>query len=159
MDHNMNSSCPEAFAAGSIRHMARSEGDEARDLSRKLIGAGERLKADFNAIAATLDLTSLQARTLLVLEQPCAMRSLAQTMGCEASNITGLADRLERSGLVERISDTTDRRVKLLTLTARGRKLRRALDAEIARESTVMARLSAAERVKLDALLNRLLGQ
>ena len=100
--------------------MPRTEAQKVSDLSRRLVRVGERLKSDFNAIAAALDLTSLQARTLIALEQPRAMHALAQAMGCEASNITGLADRLERRGLVERIADDTDRRVKLLTLTPDG---------------------------------------
>ncbi|MCX7019480.1 MAG: MarR family transcriptional regulator [Candidatus Sumerlaeota bacterium] len=39
------------------------------------------------------------------------------------SNVTGLIDRMEKAGWVERAADTADRRVKRLRLTADGRRL------------------------------------
>ena len=44
------------------------------------------------------------------------MSSLAELLVCDASNITGIADRLEARGLVERRSVGADRRVKTLAL-------------------------------------------
>ncbi len=46
-------------------------------------------------------------------------------MRCDASNVTGIVDRLEKRGLVERRVDPYDRRVKLLVVTPAGRALRR----------------------------------
>ena len=72
----------------------------------------ERAKADFAEVAGQLGLTPLQARTVLWLEQPSAMGGLVEHLSCDASNVTGLADRLETHGLVERVTGP-DRRVKL----------------------------------------------
>lgn len=130
---------------------------EAHDLSARLFLVIDRMRSDFAAIAAEFGLTPLQARSILQLEEPQPMRALADHLACEPSNVTGLADRLEASGLVERVSGE-DRRVKLLQLTDQGARLRRRLSQRVAAGSTVTAKLNAAERRTLSALLDRLLG-
>ena len=52
------------------------------------------------------------------------MRELAQEWLCDASNATFIVDRLEERGLAERRSVPTDRRVKMVVLTARGNRMR-----------------------------------
>jgi len=52
------------------------------------------------------------------------MRMLAEAWGTDASNATWVVDRLERLGLAERRTIASDRRVKLVILTARGLKAR-----------------------------------
>ncbi len=54
-----------------------------------------------------LDLAPAQARALheLDLERPISMRELAQRLKSDPSNVTGLIDRLEARGLVERRAD------------------------------------------------------
>jgi DNA-binding MarR family transcriptional regulator len=72
------------------------------------------------------DLTPAQTQLLLQLdpERPVAMSEVAAALGCDASNVTGLVDRLEERGLIERRSATADRRVKMVAVTAPGRKQR-----------------------------------
>jgi len=53
-----------------------------------------------------------------------SMRSLAEEWACDASNATWIVDRLERTGLAERKPHTTDRRVKLVSLTPLGARTR-----------------------------------
>lgn len=130
---------------------------DAHALSRRLFQVAERARADFAAVVAELGLTPLQARAVLWLEQPSAMRGLADHLSCDASNVTGLADRLEHLGLVERVTGS-DRRVKLLQLTRRGAGLRTDLADQVARGSTVTARLSPTERQQLGRLLDKLLA-
>lgn len=130
---------------------------EAHALSRQLFQVTERARADFAAVVAELGLTPLQARTVLWLEQPSAMRGLADHLSCDASNVTGLADRLENLGLIERVAGS-DRRVKLLQLTRRGAALRADLADRVARGSTVTAKLSPRERQQLEKLLDKLLA-
>jgi len=89
-----------------------------------------------STVAARHDLTPQQAMTLRVLESSVTMRSFAAELSCDPSNVTGLVDRLERLGLVERRPDPTDRRVRLLLLTAKGKRLRAQLNREITREVT-----------------------
>ena len=48
------------------------------------------------------------------------MRNLAIHLHRDASNLTGIADRLESQGLVQRQVDPADRRIKRLVLTEQG---------------------------------------
>lgn len=79
----------------------------------------------FERAAATFDLTKLQAQALHVLvhDGPRSMSELAETLACDASNVTGLIDRLEARGLVERRSVAKDRRMRMLAVTSAGAKL------------------------------------
>lgn len=129
---------------------------EAHALSARLFQVIDRMRSDFSGIAAEFGLTPLQARSILQLGEPQPMRALADHLSCEPSNVTGLADRLESSGLVERVT-AEDRRVKLLQLTDDGARLRRRLAKRVAAGSTVTAKLNAAERRTLSELLDRLL--
>ncbi|MEY2432640.1 MAG: hypothetical protein QOC92_2365 [Acidimicrobiaceae bacterium] len=50
------------------------------------------------------------------------MRSIAEMLRCDASWVTGIVDGLEERGYVERQPHKTDRRVKVVTITALGEK-------------------------------------
>jgi DNA-binding MarR family transcriptional regulator len=52
------------------------------------------------------------------------MVALARSLHCHDSNVTGLVDRLEQRGLIERQSNPQDRRVKLIALTKAGETFR-----------------------------------
>jgi DNA-binding MarR family transcriptional regulator len=130
---------------------------EAAALSGRLFQVVERAKADFEAVAAGLGLTGQQARALLFLYEPRPMSDVADHLQCDRSNITGIADRLERAGAIERVSGT-DRRVKLLRLTAFGEGQREQLAEAVGRGSTVMAKLSKQQRAQLADLLDALLA-
>lgn len=130
---------------------------ESHELSGKLFMVAERARSDFASIAEAFNLTALQARTVLWLDHPSAMRDLADHLGCDASNVTGLADRLEKRGVVQRVPDPRDRRVKHLQLTTEGAKLRTRLAQRVAAGSTVTAQLAPQERQQLSHLLNKLL--
>ncbi|MEV1006291.1 MarR family winged helix-turn-helix transcriptional regulator [Streptomyces sp. NPDC049881] len=84
----------------------------------------ERLRQDFTATAAGLELPPAQAIVLARLDAPAPMRLLAEWLSCDASNVTGIVDGLQRRGLVERRPDPADRRVKLVALTEEGRRRR-----------------------------------
>lgn len=75
------------------------------------------------------NLTPNDGRALASLDrvQGRSMRSLADEWRCDASNATWIVDRLERLGLAERRVPANDRRVKLVVLTAKGLRTRRAL--------------------------------
>jgi DNA-binding MarR family transcriptional regulator len=76
----------------------------------------------FDDVATSLKLTPGDLHTLLSLEPgtPRAMRTLADTLHCDPSNVTWLIDRLEGHGLVERRTHLRDRRVKTVVLTDAG---------------------------------------
>src|SRR5947209_16652798 len=75
------------------------------------------------------DLSPAQCHVLHLIEpgRPLPMRKLAETLSCDASNVTGLVDRLEERGLVARRPSPDDRRVKELRLTPAGERLRSGL--------------------------------
>ncbi|MFE0648040.1 MarR family winged helix-turn-helix transcriptional regulator [Streptomyces sp. NPDC059534] len=118
-----------------------------------------RYYEEYEQAAAQHALTGAQARVLGLLSlDPLPMRRIAQKLKCEPSNITGIVDRLEARGLVERRPDPDDRRVKLAVPTDEGRdtarRLRESLD--FAREP--LGELTEAERTLLRDLLRRMLG-
>ncbi|GAA3216359.1 MarR family transcriptional regulator [Actinocorallia longicatena] len=75
---------------------------------------------DAGASATAQGLTTAQAQLLIQLDEPLPMRVIADRLFCDASNVTGLVDRLETRGLVVRAPDPGDRRVKLVSLTPAG---------------------------------------
>src|SRR3954466_5434156 len=77
-------------------------------------------------VAAALDLSPAQCHVLHLIEpgRPVPMGQLAETLACDASNVTGLVDRLESGGLIRRQPSAGDRRVKVLDLTPTGSRLR-----------------------------------
>lgn len=94
------------------------------ELSDLVFQVAGRLRQGFNAIAAELDLPPAQALALINLRGPAPMRDLADVLSCDASNVTGIVDGLERRGLVTRRPDPADRRVKHLVLTEEGQRRR-----------------------------------
>src|SRR5438874_13585031 len=95
--------------------------------------AFERGSFLFAAAVAELDLAPTPARALheLDVEPPISMRELAQRLKSDPSNVTGLVDRLEARGLVERRADPRDRRIKGLALTSAGASMRERLFARL----------------------------
>ncbi len=84
------------------------------------------------------------------------MRTLAEELKCDPTNVTFLADRLEQRHLVERQADSDDRRIRRLALTARGRSLRNRLVGAIKNDSP-LSKLDNREQRELERLLERLL--
>ncbi|MET7472869.1 MarR family transcriptional regulator [Streptomyces sp. NPDC005648] len=118
-----------------------------------------RYYADFDEAAAEHTLTGAQARLLSLLSlQPLPMRKLAQKLKCEPSNVTGIVDRLESRGLVERRPDPADRRVKLAAATEEGRRVARELRDGLRFAREPLAGLSDEERLGLRDLLRRMLA-
>src|ERR1700682_1824589 len=83
-------------------------------------------RATLPPLAAELQLSPAQCHVLHLIEpgRPVPMGRLAETLACDASNVTGLVDRLESRGLVRRRPSSEDRRVKVLDLTETGARLR-----------------------------------
>jgi DNA-binding MarR family transcriptional regulator len=102
-----------------------------------------------------LELSPVQCHVLHLIEpeRPLPMRRLADTLGCDASNVTGLVDRLEARGLVERRPSADDRRVKAIHLTHSGSRLRAQLLRRMTGGSCALSRLSAAEQRSLVRIL------
>jgi DNA-binding MarR family transcriptional regulator len=83
-------------------------------------------KAWWVGICGEFDLTPMQGHAIRLLDpdRPLAMSSLAAEMACDASNVTGIVDKLESRGLIARQGSEGDRRIKMLVVTDKGRQLR-----------------------------------
>lgn len=107
------------------------------------------------AVAAErVDLTVSQAMLLRSLGEPASMSESAEAMACDPSNVTGLIDRLEKRGLVVRRPDPDDRRVRLLVLTAEGRRTRARFERALAKGMPPFAGLDADDARRLHGLLS-----
>jgi DNA-binding MarR family transcriptional regulator len=117
-----------------------------------------RYHEEYEEAAAEHALTGAQARLLSLLSlEPLPMRRLAQQLKCEPSNVTGIVDRLEMRGLVERRPDPKDRRVKLAAATQEGRRVAHSLRESLDFAREPLAGLSRKERLALRGLLRRML--
>ncbi|TLF76886.1 MarR family transcriptional regulator [Nocardia cyriacigeorgica] len=111
---------------------------------------------DFTIAAASENLTASQGKTLTVLRRgPVAMRALADILACDASNVTGIINRLEKRGLVRREPSALDRRVTNLVITPEGERVTNAIRAKMRTTQEGLNRLSAEERDQLGTLLDR----
>ena len=116
-------------------------------------------RASLPPLAAELELSPAQCHVLHLIEpdRPVPMGRLAETLACDASNVTGLVDRLESRGLVRRRPSDEDRRVKVLVLTATGSRLRALLLERMTAPPATLQRLSLREQRALVRILRRLL--
>ncbi|MCF4138156.1 MarR family winged helix-turn-helix transcriptional regulator [Streptomyces sp. NPDC101213] len=118
-----------------------------------------RFHQDYEEAAAGHSLTGAQARLLSLLSlEPLPMRKLAVKLKCEPSNVTGIVDRLEARGLVERRPDPADRRVKLAAATDEGRRTAKDLRENLRFAREPLAGLAEEERLALRGLLRGMLG-
>jgi DNA-binding MarR family transcriptional regulator len=99
----------------------------------ELLALMGQLGHSVGAVAEAQGLTPQQLFLLRGLSAPRPMYEVAAQMCCDRSNVTGMIDRLESRGLVERTPGEADRRVKMLSLTTEGRALRRKLEGELVR--------------------------
>jgi MarR family transcriptional regulator, lower aerobic nicotinate degradation pathway regulator len=109
--------------------------------------------------AAEQDLSIIQTRLLGILrDRTPTMKELGQLLGLDKSSITGLVDRAERRGLVNRTPSRSDGRAVLVTLTAAGRKFIARASAQFEADvHTVLDYVSEAERRSLAKTLSHML--
>jgi MarR family transcriptional regulator, lower aerobic nicotinate degradation pathway regulator len=105
------------------------------------------------------DLSVIQIRLLGVLrDRVPTMNELARLLDLDKSSVTGLVDRAERRGLVERVPSTADRRAVLVSLTDRGRSLAISGAGRFDEDITLLLeRLPPSGRNSLTRLISRLL--
>jgi len=120
----------------------------------QLFGANRR---SFFAIASEFELSPPQVMALRHLDPsaPRPMSELACALHCDNSNVTGIVDRLEDRGLVERHPAEHDRRVKMLVVTERGAELRTRLSERLDTAPEALARLSEADQLALRDIMRR----
>jgi DNA-binding MarR family transcriptional regulator len=150
-------SIPEAAApgedpSGSVEAPAIAETAERRALNaeviaeltswnpREFIGAFRRWHR------GSLSLIHLNVLTLLEVEGPLSMSKLAESLDVSVASATGIVDRMEQRGLVERRHDLADRRVVVVHPATGGAKVFQDIDEHRRRGLAMLLRkLSDAE--------------
>ena len=130
------------------------------DVASLLQQLGRTMRSIMTKRFAEFEMSPPMVAALHFLEaQPAPMSALADRLSCDASYVTGIADRLEERSLVERGADPGDRRVRQLRLTAEGRDLLHVLQRRITSENPVLDRLDDDELRTFGALLRKALDR
>jgi DNA-binding MarR family transcriptional regulator len=87
-----------------------------------------------------------------------SMGDMARGIGCDPSYITALVDDLDAKGLAKREPDPDDRRVKMVVLTAKGRKLAEEIQAVMTVPPASFGALSNPELRQLRRLLEKVIA-
>jgi MarR family transcriptional regulator, organic hydroperoxide resistance regulator len=113
------------------------------------------------ALCAEFDLTPMQGHAFRMLdpERPVAMSTLAQELSCDASNVTGIVDKLESRGLIARQGAEGDRRIKMLVVTEKGRALREQLWARTMEPPRAVTALPEETRLRLAETLQAVVDE
>jgi MarR family transcriptional regulator, organic hydroperoxide resistance regulator len=150
----MKANRPGKTASGKQRKTQEEPGREAwrllLDLLKASQGVLQEVWTEFGVSSAQGDLLSS-----LRPGEPVTMVSLARCLRCHDSNVTGLVDRLEQRGLIERRGDPRDRRIKLIALTSEGEALRRRLLERLSEPLPFVSVLSAKDKAALRDILQR----
>jgi DNA-binding MarR family transcriptional regulator len=136
---------------------AETSAETAREAWELVFRVAKAKHGVLSAKLAELDLTPVQAHALRLLDpgQPLGMRALADVLYCHASNVTGIVDRLEARGLVERRPGVDDRRVKTLALTPAGVRVRERVIELMVAPPAAIAALAPADQHALRDILAR----
>ena len=113
----------------------------------------------WSALCQELDLTPSQGMALRSLDRPLPMSTLAEALACDASNVTGIVDKLESRGLIARRGADHDRRVKMLCVTELGRSLRDRLVKRLVEPPAALAALPLDLKSRLTATLRKVIAE
>jgi DNA-binding MarR family transcriptional regulator len=132
----------------------------ATDLIDALVRTAFFTTAVLSRIAAEHDLSLTQLRVLAILrDRQGSMSDLATYLGLDKSTVSGLVDRAEKRGLLQRTPNPLDGRGVDVAPTAEGIRLAEQGAAEVAEAlAPLIGSLSPHEARRLTALLERMLG-
>ena len=134
-------------------------GEDRADLGAMALRLGRRLLAMEQPIFARYGVTMWAYIVLTALrDRPMRTQAaLAASIGADKTRLIPVLDELQGRDLIEREPDPADRRVRLLRLTAAGRGLQRAVQADIrAGEEVLLADVPPGERPAFLAALEAL---
>lgn len=110
-------------------------------------------------VCAALDLSFSRVKALrLLVAGPLTMRQLAEKLAIDAPYTTLVVDDLQRRGLVTREPHPTDRRSRLVTVTAGGRSTAERAEEILGRPPAPVLDLDPDELATLDGLVAKLLA-
>jgi DNA-binding MarR family transcriptional regulator len=126
-----------------------------------LVRASFATTAVLSRIAAEHDLSLTQLRVLAILRaRRVRMSELADYLGLDKSTVSGLVDRAEKRGLLQRAPNPADGRATDVFLTAEGVQLAGLGEGKIRQSMFPMTgKLTRAETRRLTALLELVLEQ
>jgi DNA-binding MarR family transcriptional regulator len=131
----------------------------SRQICDDLLGLLARLKAAMLQAAETYGLTRMQVAAIYsIMHGEETMGQLANAMYCDASNVTGIVDRLVAQDLIRREESKTDRRAKILRLTPKGQSF---IDAYMDQLPNYFGcnKISADENKQLHGIVTKLLAE
>lgn len=142
-------------------HRCDDSADPTVATFRRLLRTTLSMKRALGALFAEAGLTGAQFHTLVrIPDEGIPLTRLAARSWADPGNASGVVDRLERDGLVERRAAPHDRRVVLVHATPAGRALVSRLWPEyVSGIHRIMEPLNAEEQAHLNELLERLAGR
>lgn len=141
------------------RSATDSSSSDAAALIDALVQTAFATMAVLNKVAADNELSLTQLRVLAILrDRRVGVTALAEHLGLEKSTMSGLVERAEKRGLLERIPSESDGRGVQVSITPDGMKLAERIYTHVEQQLLPMIdKFSAAELTRLRALLARVL--
>jgi DNA-binding MarR family transcriptional regulator len=128
-------------------------------MCRALIEVMGGFKSQMHNLAAEQNLTFPQMMVLYDLyKNQSSMGALAHRMRCDASNITGIVDKLVSQRFLTRSEASNDRRVKQLDITPAGRTVVEKIITELAHSGGIQS-LNAQEEIGFSHCLSKLMAK
>jgi len=135
-----------------------TEGTETAQLIDLLFTVMPMVADHVNDRLESYGITTTDYWAMRSVDGPMPMKDLATCMDIDPSYVTVVADRLEELGFIERQPHPTDRRVKNLVLTAKGRRFKKAVPDKLWSGHTMFSTLTGEDRARLTDILTKLAG-
>jgi DNA-binding MarR family transcriptional regulator len=144
------------ITSGPMTHLTTINSDGSPQVSVIWVGLdGDQPVSGHMARRLKLGNIERDSRVVLSFDAP---RVLARLLELDKSSVTGLVDRAERRGLVERVPSPADRRAVLVRLADEGRSLVSEVSARFEADvSTMLQCLPVPDRDAMSGLVSRLL--
>jgi DNA-binding MarR family transcriptional regulator len=141
------------------QRLQHDESNERSGLIDALVQSAFVTMAVLNKLGTENDLSLSQLRVLAILrDRRLRITVLANYLGLEKSTMSGLVDRAEKRGLLQRAPSTGDGRAVDVFLSPAGAELAERLAGVVEQSlSPVINRLPPADQRRLQALLERML--
>lgn len=136
----------------------RTRATGATELADALFTVMPMVVDHINSRLEKLGMTTTHYWALRSIDGPTPMKDLANCMDIDPSYVTLVADSLEEFGLIERQPHPTDRRIKNLVLTAKGKRFKKTIPDKLWNGSSTFSTLSDGEQAELTGLLMKLVA-
>ncbi len=99
--------------------------DQRNGTYNAVIATYKMMQRGLTVLLANEGLTQPQFQALKVIARhgPIPMKTISDELSVTAANVTGIVDRLESKGLIERTVRKEDRRATIIGLTSKGRAM------------------------------------